>query len=69
MQSGIKRKTFRLGPRPPETHTGFNPGPARGKERPISGIATDSLNKYVIVTTSDGTINVSTFSNRASMVY
>jgi U3 small nucleolar RNA-associated protein 21 len=58
LQSGIKRKTFKLGLCPPEAATRLNTGSARLKERSISGIATDSLNKYVIVATLDGTVNV-----------
>ena len=61
MQSGIKRKTFTLGPCPPEVATRFYSGDVKRKERSISGIATDSLNRYVIVSTLDGTVNVRNF--------
>ncbi|KAF8197530.1 Utp21 specific WD40 associated putative domain-containing protein [Pholiota molesta] len=47
MQSGIQRKSFTLGPCPPER-----------SERSVTGLATDSLNKTVIASTLDGTINV-----------
>jgi len=63
LQSGIKRKTFKLGRCPPETANRFNSGNAKGRERSISGITTDSLNKYVIATTLDGTINVGAIYN------
>jgi len=54
MQSGILRKTFDLGPCPSVALDRFK----TKKERPITGIATDSLNNVVIVSTLDGTINV-----------
>ena len=58
MQSGIKRKSFKLGPCPPEVATRFYLGSAKQKERSISGLATDSLNSHVIASTLDGTIDV-----------
>ncbi|PPQ97575.1 hypothetical protein CVT26_002362 [Gymnopilus dilepis] len=57
MQSGIKRKSYTLGPCPPEVAARFYSGTAKRSERSISGIATDSLNRVVIASTLDGTIN------------
>jgi len=56
MQSGIKRKSFSVGPCPPEAASRFQ-GPGT-KKRCITGLATDSLNCVVIASTLDGTINV-----------
>jgi len=67
MQSGIKRKMFRLGPCPSEVATRFYSDSVKRRERSISGIATDSLNRYVIVSTLDGTVNVCDFLDRTSM--
>ncbi|KAK7054659.1 rRNA-processing protein utp21 [Paramarasmius palmivorus] len=53
MQSGIRRRTFDIGPCPPEivvkTQT--------GAERSVTGLASDSLNRTVIASTLDGTVN------------
>ena len=55
MQSGIKRKSFDVGPCPPEAQR-FG---GTKKERCITGLATDPLNRTVMASTLDGTINVS----------
>lgn len=56
MQSGIRRKTFDVGLRPPEIAERFG---ASERERAVSGLATDLLNRLAIASTYDGTINVS----------
>jgi len=61
MQSGIKRKSYILGPCPPEVAARFYSGTVKRSERTITGLATDSLNRAVIVSTLDGTINVGSF--------
>ncbi|KAF8912114.1 Utp21-domain-containing protein [Gymnopilus junonius] len=57
MQSGIKRKSYTLGPCPSEVAAKFYSGTVKSSERSISGIATDSLNRVVIASTLDGTVN------------
>ena len=54
MQSGIRRRTFLL-PIPEHLKDTAN----RSTGRAVTGLATDSLNRVVIVATMDGTINVS----------
>ena len=58
MQSGIKRKSYDVGVCPSEAATRLRDG-AKKRERVITGIATDSLNRVVIAATLDGTLNVS----------
>lgn len=60
MQSGARRKSFSLGPCPEGVYTKYRPPPGKQKseERSVSGLATDSLNHVVIVSTLDGTVNV-----------
>jgi U3 small nucleolar RNA-associated protein 21 len=58
MQSGIRRKSYTLGPCPPEVSARFYSGSAKRSERSITGLATDSLNRLVMASTLDGTINV-----------
>ena len=58
MQSGIKRKTFSVGLCPPEAASRFQTSTAKQRQRCITGLATDSLNRVVIASTLDGTINV-----------
>ncbi len=58
LQSGIRRKTFDVGPCPPEATSRLGTAGKKGNERTITGIATDALNRTVIVSTLDGTINV-----------
>ncbi|KAG6865407.1 hypothetical protein C0991_002901 [Blastosporella zonata] len=55
MQSGIRRKTFDVGSCPPEIKHRFSG--TKKKERSITGLATDPLNRTVIASTLDGTIN------------
>ncbi|KAG6908774.1 hypothetical protein DXG01_003386 [Tephrocybe rancida] len=54
MQSGIRRKTFDVGPCPTEVKQRLS---GTKKERCITGLATDALNRTVIASTLDGTIN------------
>ncbi|KXN80981.1 hypothetical protein AN958_06493 [Leucoagaricus sp. SymC.cos] len=56
MQSGIKRKSYDVGPCPPEATSRLRDG-ARKRERTITGIATDPLNRVVVASTLDGTLN------------
>jgi len=62
MQSGLKRKSFKVGPCPQavidrlESSSTTKP---KGSEHAITGLASDALNRVVIATTSDGTVNVS----------
>jgi U3 small nucleolar RNA-associated protein 21 len=67
MQSGAHRKSFNIGPCPEGVHTRYRPPPGkqRSEERSVTGLATDSLNKVVIASTLDGTVNVRA---RASVV-
>ncbi len=60
MQSGAHRKSFNLGPCPQGVHTKYGPpsGKKRSEERIVTGLATDSLNRLVIASTLDGTVNV-----------
>jgi U3 small nucleolar RNA-associated protein 21 len=59
MQSGMKRKSFNIGPCPPEVVDRFRPFTTKkGNERCVTGLASDSLNRVVIAGTLDGTINV-----------
>ncbi|KZT09652.1 Utp21-domain-containing protein [Laetiporus sulphureus 93-53] len=60
MQSGILRKTYSVGPCPPEVTSKFRPtGSTKKKleERCITGLATDALNGSVVASTLDGTVN------------
>lgn len=59
MQSGARRKSFSLGPCPKGVSTKYRPPPGKQKseERSVTGLATDSLNRVVIVSTLDGTVN------------
>ena len=60
MQSGTHRKSFSLGPCPEGIYTKYRPPPGKqnSEERSVTGLATDSLNRVVIVSTLDGTVNV-----------
>ena len=60
MQSGIRRKTFNVGICPPEAARSQGLVNKR-RERSITGLATDPLNRLVIASTLDGTINVDIF--------
>jgi U3 small nucleolar RNA-associated protein 21 len=55
MQSGIKRKSFDIGPLPEATSVGTS---VKRKERCVTGIASDALNRTVVASTLDGTVNV-----------
>ncbi|KAG7447991.1 Utp21-domain-containing protein [Guyanagaster necrorhizus] len=57
LQSGIRRKTFDVGPCPADVASRLGTAGKKGNERTITGIATDALNRTVIVSTLDGTIN------------
>ncbi|KAF8831110.1 hypothetical protein HHX47_DHR1000096 [Lentinula edodes] len=57
MQSGIRRRTFRVGACPPEVAGRFQTTEKGTKERSVTGLATDSLNTVVIASTLDGTVN------------
>lgn len=60
MQSGIMRKTFKLGPPPGKAvERPADLEPTAKKQRSVTGLASDALNKVVIASTQDGTINVS----------
>lgn len=56
MQSGIKRKTFNVGPCPVELRASLST--KKNGQRTITGLASDSLNRLVIASTLDGTISV-----------
>jgi U3 small nucleolar RNA-associated protein 21 len=60
MQSGASRKSFNIGPCPEGVHPKYRPPPGkqRSEERSVTGIVTDSLNRVVIASTLDGTVNV-----------
>uniref|UniRef100_A0A0W0EUF7 Uncharacterized protein n=1 Tax=Moniliophthora roreri TaxID=221103 RepID=A0A0W0EUF7_MONRR len=53
MQSGIRRRTFEVGPAPPEAAIKA----LTGADRSVTGLASDSLNRTVVASTLDGTIN------------
>ncbi|KAG6332366.1 hypothetical protein ID866_6722 [Astraeus odoratus] len=58
MQSGIKRKSFEIGEYPQAVTDRAEQQPnSKESDRCITGLATDSLNRVVIASTSDGTIN------------
>lgn len=61
MQSGLKRKSFKVGPCPQAVidrvgHSSTTK--PKASERAITGLVSDALNRVVIATTSDGTVNV-----------
>ncbi|KIL69996.1 hypothetical protein M378DRAFT_184349 [Amanita muscaria Koide BX008] len=57
IQSGFKRKSFDIGPCPPEVSSrGYSSG-SKKKERNITGLTTDALNTVLIASTLDGTVN------------
>ena len=55
MQSGINRKTFELGS---FVDDGQDNVTSKRKARCVTGLASDALNRTVIASTLDGTINV-----------
>ncbi|CDO73537.1 hypothetical protein BN946_scf185014.g7, partial [Trametes cinnabarina] len=67
MQSGILRRTFVVGPCPPNVPSRFRPT-ANGKkkeERCITGLASDALDRVLVASTLDGTINFFDFHTAA----
>ena len=63
MQSGIKRKAFDVGPCPPSIVDRLRVATTskrKVEERCVTGLASDTLNRTVIASTLDGTLNVST---------
>ena len=61
IQSGLIRKKFDVGRSPPGVSTRFNIRATTKKQteyRGVTGLATDALNRLVIASTLDGTINV-----------
>lgn len=66
MQSGIKRKSFDVGPCPPELAHRFRHSGKKGGGRCVTGLASDALNRSVIASTLDGTINVRSILVRSS---
>jgi U3 small nucleolar RNA-associated protein 21 len=64
MQSGLKRKKFDVGPCPPGVSSRFNIRVISKKQtehRSVTGLATDALNRLVIASTLDGTVNVGNY--------
>lgn len=60
MQSGIRRRTFKLGVPPSEVQNRVHSSnSSKQKERAVTGLATDPLNQWLIACTLDGTVNVS----------
>ncbi|KAN0077061.1 Utp21 specific WD40 associated putative domain containing protein [Tylopilus felleus] len=58
MQSGLRRKTFKIGPCPQAVTERLNTtSKPRASERCVTSLATDALNRLVIASTLDGTIN------------
>ncbi|EAU88858.2 WD-repeat-containing protein [Coprinopsis cinerea okayama7 len=58
MQSGIRRRTFQLGPCPPEVANRIHgTNSEKQKERAVTGLATDPLNTTLVACTMDGTVN------------
>lgn len=59
MQSGLKRKKYKIGPCPQAVaeRMGLTSKP-RVDDRCIAGLATDALNRVLIASTLDGTVNV-----------
>ena len=60
MQSGIRRKTFKLGFVPQKVVQQKDGGDTTTKSsRAVTGLGSDALNRVVIASTQDGTMNVS----------
>ncbi|KAF8844502.1 Utp21-domain-containing protein [Paxillus ammoniavirescens] len=57
MQSGLKRKTFRVGQGPQAALDRSDTAKLKASERCITGVTTDALNRLVVASTLDGTIN------------
>jgi U3 small nucleolar RNA-associated protein 21 len=58
VQSGIKRKTFDIGPVPPEVANRSRSSSKNKGERSVTGLASDALNRVLLASTLDGTLNV-----------
>lgn len=68
IQSGLKRKTFKVGPCPQGVIGSLDvTSKPKASERCITGLATDALNRLVIASTLDGTINVSLHINLSTL--
>ncbi|KAI0748597.1 Utp21-domain-containing protein [Daedaleopsis nitida] len=66
MQSGILRRTFDVGPCPPSVTSRFRPTGNKKKEgRCITGLASDALDRIVVASTLDGTVNFFDFHTAA----
>jgi len=66
MQSGLKRKSFKVGPCPKAVIDRLGSSlvtKQKASERVITGLASDALNRVVIASTSDGTVNVSIYAS------
>lgn len=69
MQSGLKRKSFKVGPCPQAVidRVGLSSmTKPKASERGITGLVSDALNRVVIAATSDGTVNVRIHSTSAA---
>lgn len=55
MQSGTKRKSFDVGPVPDGVPNGSS---TKRNQRCVTGLASDALNRTLIASTLDGTVNV-----------
>ncbi|RPD66386.1 Utp21-domain-containing protein [Lentinus tigrinus ALCF2SS1-7] len=66
MQSGILRRTYSVGPCPSNVVSRFRPtGNRKKEERCITGLASDALDRIVVASTLDGTINFFDFHTAA----
>ncbi|KAI0333500.1 Utp21-domain-containing protein [Cubamyces sp. BRFM 1775] len=67
MQSGILRRTFNIGPCPANVPSRFRltPNGKKKEERCITGIASDALDRVLVASTLDGTINFFDFHTAA----
>ncbi|KAF7796706.1 hypothetical protein EIP86_007889 [Pleurotus ostreatoroseus] len=61
MQSGLKRKSFKIGSAPLAVAERVSEAGAQQKYRCVTGLASDALNRVVIASTQDGTINFFNF--------
>ena len=59
MQSGVQRKSYTLGPCPPNVAAQFDSGAVKCSDRTITELATNSLNSVVIASAVGGTLSVS----------
>ncbi|RDX56504.1 Utp21-domain-containing protein [Lentinus brumalis] len=66
MQSGILRRTYNVGPCPANVASRFRPtGNKKKEERCITGLASDALDRVVVASTLDGTVNFFDFHTAA----